>query len=67
MGYVPQATIEDELANGAMVELEVTGVDKTATHYFAWRRGQKGKAVRWFISQLSNIAQPPAPDQTENE
>jgi len=52
VGFLPEKEIENELASGEMVCLEVEGVAADAMHYTAWRRGKKGKALSWFIDRL---------------
>ncbi|MFT5112368.1 MAG: DNA-binding transcriptional LysR family regulator [Parasphingorhabdus sp.] len=54
VGFIPESVIQEELASGEMLRLEVQGVEVDTTVYLAWRRGQKGKALNWFISKLSN-------------
>ena len=52
VGFIPKDAIAAELASGMMVQLEVAEIDSQVTHHLAWRRGKKGKAVKWLIDQI---------------
>ncbi len=54
IGFVPRVAIEAELASGSMVQLDVEDVESNTTLYLGWRRGQKGKALRWFLNKLKD-------------
>ncbi|MFO7579893.1 MAG: LysR substrate-binding domain-containing protein [Nitrosomonas halophila] len=52
IGYLPVHLIEQALASGELVALQVEGVETHTPLYMAWRRGRRGKALRWFINAL---------------
>ena len=52
IGYLPRSEIDRELQEGKLVTLDVEGVDVSTEHFIAWKRGSKGKALRWFIDRL---------------
>lgn len=56
-GYLPKMAIANELASGEMIELDVKDVCSIETHYLGWRRGEKGKAVKWFVDKLTHHSQ----------
>jgi DNA-binding transcriptional LysR family regulator len=57
VGYLPEDAVATELASGELVQLDVDGIDSRAEHFIGWRRGEKGRALRWFIDRLKAQAQ----------
>jgi DNA-binding transcriptional LysR family regulator len=43
---------EAETATGRLVILKTEEARQPIPLYLAWRTGQKGKALQWFVSQL---------------
>ncbi|HEY9033033.1 MAG TPA: LysR family transcriptional regulator [Pseudomonadales bacterium] len=61
VGFLPLYWIQPELASGELVALAVEGVENNTPLLMAWRRGQQGRALRWFIETLrQRPLQPPA-------
>ena len=54
IGYLPKFRIHDELKNGSLVELK-TLENRTSQGklVLAWRKGNNGKALEWFVRRLS--------------
>ncbi len=52
IGYLPVHLIEQELVSGELVALQVEGIENNTPLYMVWRRGRRGKALRWFIDAL---------------
>lgn len=48
-GFLPGARIQDLLAQGELVALEIEDPPPTAPLFLAWKAGNKGKALKWFI------------------
>lgn len=56
VGYLPRAVAEAEAAAGRLV-LKTTEEPKAPQQMFnAWRTGQEGKALRWFLKRLEDTA-----------
>jgi DNA-binding transcriptional LysR family regulator len=56
VGYLPRAVAETEAAAGRLV-LKATQEPKLPSQLFiAWRTGQEGKALRWFLKRLEDTA-----------
>ncbi len=54
VGYLPKHRIQTELDNGSLVALPVTQEQTGHDLCALWRRGSKGKALRWFIEALDD-------------
>lgn len=50
VGYLPQHRIRDELASGELVRLHLD--DNSGTALAAWRQGEPGPALQWFIDRI---------------
>lgn len=53
VGYLTRQRAEEEVAAGRLVIRETAEPRQMITLYLAWRTNQKGKALQWFVSQLS--------------
>ena len=53
VGYLPFDDVKPYLASGQLVNINIVGVDEVVQPYLAWRRGETGKALRWFIDQFA--------------
>jgi len=53
VGFIPLSEVNEALAAGTMCQLEVEGVVYDTTSYLGWRRGRKGKALKWFVDKLT--------------
>jgi DNA-binding transcriptional LysR family regulator len=49
VGFLPAHMIKRELEEGSLVVLECSVPRPRAPLYMAWRKGNKGKALAWFI------------------
>lgn len=52
VGYLARERAEAETATGRLVILKTEEARQPTPLYLAWRTGQKGKALQWFVSQL---------------
>ncbi|HEX6829030.1 MAG TPA: LysR family transcriptional regulator [Burkholderiales bacterium] len=56
VGYLPRAVAEREAAGGRLL-VKATEEPKAPQQMFiAWRTGQEGKALRWFLKRLEDTA-----------
>lgn len=54
VGYLPAAQIEGELARGELVALATESAKAAAHWHLAWRAGQRGRALEWWVARLSS-------------
>jgi DNA-binding transcriptional LysR family regulator len=52
-GFLPRRRIEHLLDSGELKELQLEEPSPDSVLHVAWRRGNKGRALRWFIDQLT--------------
>lgn len=55
VGFVPEHLVQAQLQQGLLRVVAVQGVQQESVMYMAWRKGEKGKALHWFIDQLQQI------------
>lgn len=53
VGNLPRWAVEPELSSGRLVEQAMAGGNQIETLYLAWRGGESGRALAWFIQRLS--------------
>ncbi|MDT8384439.1 MAG: LysR family transcriptional regulator [Gammaproteobacteria bacterium] len=53
VGYLPQHWLREAIARQQLVVKSVQGVTNTPRVYAVWRSDNHGKALQWFIEQLS--------------
>jgi DNA-binding transcriptional LysR family regulator len=53
VGFLPRHRIEAQLAAGELVELAVEPSIDPAPLQLVWKTGSRGRALRWFIEELS--------------
>ena len=53
VGFLPRHRIQPLLDAGALLELEVEPVIEPAPLQLVWKSGSRGRALRWFIEELS--------------
>src|SRR5512134_1178540 len=56
VGYLPRAVAAAEAAAGRLVMKATTEPKAPAQLFIAWRTGQEGKALRWFLKRLEDTA-----------
>lgn len=56
VGYLARERAEAEAAAGRLVIRATAEPPQSATLYLAWRTGQKGKALQWFVGRLKSPA-----------
>lgn len=54
VGFLPKWIAEREAAAGRLRILEVAGTRPAADAMAAWRPGQQGKALKWFVKRLED-------------
>ncbi|WP_395321506.1 LysR family transcriptional regulator [Variovorax sp. UC74_104] len=52
-GFLPRACVMDELKRGTLVELPTEEQRPPEAFWLAWKTGAQGRALRWWVSQLS--------------
>lgn len=52
IGFLPKHQIADELATGKLVMRQVEKPRGKLPLYMAWRKGEQGKALAWFVERL---------------
>ncbi len=57
VGFLPKHRIQDELDNGQLVDLPFDPANPDTNMYIGWKRGNKGKALRWFADRLEDLFQ----------
>lgn len=55
VGWLPRHRIAADLAAGRLVELELTEPRGAEPLQLAWRRGRKGRTLRWFLERLETL------------
>lgn len=56
IGYLPVHRIQTQLQNGQLVALERAKTDsRDLGLYVAWQKGNKGKALAWFVEQIKGL------------
>ena len=53
VGFLPRHRIRPLLASGELVELSVDPVIPPAPLQLVWKAGRRGRALRWFIDEMS--------------
>jgi DNA-binding transcriptional LysR family regulator len=54
VGFLPRWIAEREVQAGHLVALEVAGTPPSGDALVAWRQGQQGKGLKWFIKRLED-------------
>lgn len=54
VGFVPRSLIEDDLATGQLIMKEVACPATAPRLFIAWRGGNTGKAMAWFLKRLGD-------------
>ncbi|MGB7755440.1 MAG: LysR family transcriptional regulator [Salinisphaera sp.] len=54
VGYCPRHWVADALAGKRLVALETAAPPAPRETYLLWRRGERGRALQWFIDRLGN-------------
>ncbi len=54
-GYLPLHRIEEQLANGELVEVRMESSPETTPVFSAWKSNNNGRALQWFIRRLENL------------
>lgn len=52
-GFLPRHRIEAELRAGALVELPLATDEDDAPLFLVWRRGARGRALRWLLARFA--------------
>ncbi len=55
VGFLPLHRIQSELQQGQLVALPFTPAPSPVGLYMGWKRGSKGKALRWFVEHLPTL------------
>lgn len=55
VGYLPADRVADLLESGALVAPPLAAPIPPVQLYLAWQRGNRGRALRWFIEKLNPI------------
>lgn len=59
IGFLPAHRIQDKLRQGALIALPVENQEVMSDQInMAWKAGNKGKALHWFIDKLNGLAFP---------
>ncbi|KEZ77506.1 LysR substrate-binding domain-containing protein [Salinisphaera hydrothermalis] len=53
VGYCPTHWVDDALAAGRLIALETMPPATMRETYLLWRRGERGRALQWFIDRLT--------------
>ena len=56
VGFLPRPLAAREAAAGRLVILEVEGGRPSSELHLAWRSGQRGRALEWFVRRLADPA-----------
>jgi len=51
-GFLPRRRIETELRSGTLVELELLSGEESSPLFLVWRRGERGRALRWLLDRF---------------
>lgn len=54
VGFVPRSLVEDDLATGRLIMKEVACPAPVPRLFIAWRGGNTGKALAWFLERLED-------------
>lgn len=54
VGFVPKHRIQSELENKDLVMLDLVNPLAPAPIYYAWKKSNKGRALRWFVEAFEN-------------
>jgi DNA-binding transcriptional LysR family regulator len=52
-GFLPRHRVEDLLTSGELIALETEAPFPPSRLHVAWRSGNKGKALRWFVDRFT--------------
>lgn len=52
IGFLPKHRIQDELKRGLLIALQIADFNGLEAIHLAWKAGNKGKVLRWFIDEL---------------
>lgn len=53
VGYLPRYLIKKELEQGLLVEKETEHEASKSIYYLAWRTGEIGKSLQWFVDRIN--------------
>ncbi|MDB5791107.1 MAG: LysR family transcriptional regulator [Massilia sp.] len=51
-GFLPEVWVQEDIRRGALVEKKVEEPRSAETLHLAWRTGEEGAALRWWIQRL---------------
>jgi DNA-binding transcriptional LysR family regulator len=51
-GFMPEPTARTAIRRGMLVEKQVEEMRLSETFYLAWRIGEEGAALRWWIARM---------------
>ncbi|QSX34826.1 LysR family transcriptional regulator [Shewanella avicenniae] len=54
VGFLPKHLIKTELKTGNLIAREVEQPRDSLPLYMAWRKGEQGKALSWFVERLTD-------------
>lgn len=54
VGYCPRHWVADRLAGKGLVALDTAARPAIRDTYLLWRRGERGRALQWFLNRLSD-------------
>ncbi|WP_151633592.1 LysR substrate-binding domain-containing protein [Noviherbaspirillum aerium] len=57
-GFLPEACVREALATGALVVKEVEEPRAEEVFYLAWRTGEEGAALKWWLERARRYASP---------
>lgn len=57
-GFLPEACVREALASGALVVKEVEEPRAEEVFYMAWRTGEEGAALKWWLERARQYALP---------
>ncbi len=52
VGFLPEFLIHNELEQGLLIEKEIETNHPVVTTSLAWRTGEKGRSLNWFLDEL---------------
>ena len=55
-GFLPEPTARAALADGSLVEKKVSEPKPAETFYLAWRTGEDGTALKWWVDRIQKKA-----------
>lgn len=56
VGYLPHYLVAEDLARGTLIEKTVSGSQPVPQLFAAWRTGENGRALNWFLQRLDDPA-----------